>query len=139
MDRYTSELEKNYNDICGKAFVNLYTFSKEGKNIYFKDLDLKNKEHLFLLHVAMGLSGIVEKPVVLNKSKLSVWWLNKKLHIRDDKAKILAVKDDEPNGINANEILSFMLPYAQSICGYDFNYGDIYDEFYNLKKKKGKK
>lgn len=136
MEKITVETERKYNELCAKAFINVYTFSCRAKRIYFKNLDLKNKNHLFLLHVALGLSGVVEKSVALNKSKIAVWWLNKKLHIRDKNARIISVKNSEPDGIDANEILSFMLPYAHESCGTSFEFGDIYNHFYKIQKGK---
>lgn len=139
MNIHTSEIEKKYNDICGKAFVNIFSLSKETECILFNRLDLKNKEHLFLLHVALGVSSVVEKQVCLDKSRFATKRLNRKLHIKDKGFKIISFKDTMENrGINPNEILEFMRPYAKQLCGEEFTFADIYDEFYNIKKGKKK-
>jgi hypothetical protein len=135
MNIHTSEMEKKYNDICGKAFVNIFSLSKETECILFNGLDLKNKEHLFLLHVALGVGSIVEKQVCLDKSRFTVKRLNRRLHIKDKGFKIISFKDTMENrGINPNEMLEFMRGHACHICGDDFTFGDIYKEYYSGKE-----
>ena len=94
MENHTSEKERKYNEVCGLAYVNLFTLSKNHDCILFDEIDLKNEEHLFLLHVALGLSDIVEKKVVINASRATVRRLNKKLHIKDKSARIRCAKNE---------------------------------------------
>lgn len=130
------ELEKKYDEICGVAYVNLFTLSKHHSQINLIHFDAKNKEHLFLAYVAKGLGGIVEKNVHLSTSKFQLWKINKGLH---KNYKFRRIKDTEEGAINPQEVLEFMRPWASQLCQQEnFNFGQIYDAFYN-KKEKGKR
>lgn len=128
-----AKIEKIYNDICGSAFVNLFTLSKNNQEIILSPFDIKNEEHLFLLCVAKGLGGVVEKDVCVNVSRRHLRKLNKGLkkeaHYRD-------VKDcDISKAIDPNEVLTFMRDRAVVASGSKTVFVDIYQAFY----KKGKK
>lgn len=139
MENHTSEKERKYNEVCGLAYVNLFTLSKNHDCILFDEIDLKNEEHLFLLHVALGLSDIVEKKVVINASRATVRRLNKKLHIKDKSARIRCAKNEiENRAIYPERVLTFMRIRAREICGPLFTFGDIYREFYKIQKGKKK-
>ena len=130
-----NKTEKSYNEICSAAFTNIYITTKKCKTIPIKDLDLKNPEHLFILHVAMGLGGVVEKQVALNKSKFALWKLNKKLHIKDKGARIIQITNEtDKDSVHPEELLGFMRPTAKKMCSPFFTFGDIYKEFYEIRK-----
>ena len=138
MAQHLTELERKYNEICSAAFHNIFTTTKSWKTIPIKNLNLKNPEHLFVLHVALALGGAIEKQVAINASKFTIWRLNKKLHIKDKGARIIQVtnENDEETVINPVMLLDFMRPTAEKMCGKKFSFGDIYHEFYELKKGK---
>lgn len=128
------ELEKKYDEICGVAYVNLFTLSKPYSQINLIPFDAKNKEHLFLAYVAKGLGGIVEKNVYLSTSKFQLWKINKGMH---KNYKFKRIKNTEEGAINPEEVLEFMRPWASQLCQQEnFNFGQIYDEFYNKKKER---
>jgi hypothetical protein len=138
MAQHLTELERKYNEICSAAFHNIFTTTKKWKTIPITRLNLEDPEHLFILHVALALGGVTEKQVAINKSKFQIWRLNRKLHIRDKGARIIQITDEQDDGsmVDPDVLLTFMRPTAKKLCGPLFTFGDIYHEFYELKKGK---
>lgn len=128
------EKQKKYDEICGIAYVNLFTLSKEWDKIVLAPFNPKNKEHLFILSIAKGLGGVNNKDVYLDASKLQIWKLNRGI---DKECRYHQINGkDIMCAINPQMLLDYMRDYAVKLCGENFNFGNIYDEFF---AKKGKK
>lgn len=123
-----------YDEICGAAFVNLFTLSKDSETIAFRFFDPKDEEHLFLLGVAKGLAGSLGKKVSLDVNKFQLWKLNR--GIDKDCRMIPLNKTEEDGAIHPDMVLDFMRAKAVEACGEDFTFADIYQQYY--KRKKGK-
>ena len=123
-----------YDEICGAAFVNLFTLSKDSETIAFRFFDPKDEEHLFLLGVAKGLAGSLGKKVSLDVNKFQLWKLNR--GIDKDCRMISLNKTEENSAIHPDTVLDFMRAKAVEACGEDFTFADIYQQYY--KRKKGK-
>lgn len=129
----TDKLRK-YDEICGAAFVNLFTLSKDSDTIAFRGFNPKNKEHLFVLGVAKGLAGSLGKKVALDVSKFQLWKLNRGI---DKDCRLILVDGKEAiYSIEPEELLAFMRPKAVEACGENFTFADIYNQYYNRKKGK---
>lgn len=130
------ELEKKYDEICGVAYVNLFTLSKNHPQINLIPFNAKNKEHLFLAYVAKGLGGIVEKNVHLSTNRFQLWKINRGLNKNYRFKRAGKVGN---GGINPQEVLNFMRPWASQLCEEEnFDFGKIYETFYK-KDKKGRR
>lgn len=123
-----------YDEICGAAFVNLFTLSKDNETIAFRFFNPKDEEHLFLLGVAKGLAGSLGKKVSLDVNKFQLWKLNR--GIDKDCRMIPLNKAEESGAIHPDTVLDFMRAKAVEACGEDFTFADIYQQYY--KRKKGK-
>lgn len=123
-----------YDEICGAAFVNLFTLSKDNETIAFRFFNPKDEEHLFLLGVAKGLAGSLGKKVSLDVNKFQLWKLNR--GIDKDCRMIPLNKAEESSAIHPDMVLDFMRAKAVEACGEDFTFADIYHQYY--KRKKGK-
>lgn len=129
------EREYKFNVIASVAYVNIYTLSKEHDTIALFPFDPKNKEHLFVLNVAKGVSGVMNKPVAVDANFLQLGKLNRKLskECRYHQLK----KEQREAAFNPDELLKFMRSWAVEVMGEtdsDFNFGHIYDEFYAPQK-----
>ncbi len=123
-----------YDEICGAAFVNLFTLSKDSETIDFRFFDPTDEEHLFLLGVAKGLAGSLGKKVALDVSKFQLWKLNRGI---DKDCRIIQLdKTHTASTIHPDMVLDFMRPKAVEACGEDFTFADIYNQYYNRKKGK---
>jgi hypothetical protein len=123
-----------YDEICGAAFVNLFSFSKESEVIAFSPFDPKNEDHLFFLGVAKGLAGSLGKKVAVDVNKFQLWKLNRGI---DKECRI--VKFDmcpETVAIDPNWLVGFMSPNAKKVLGEQFTFGEIYRQYYSKKGKK---
>ena len=130
----SKETLRKYDEICGAAFVNLFTLSKDSDIIAFRRFNPKNKEHLFVLGVAKGLAGSLGKKVALDVNKFQLWKLNRGIH--KDCRLILVDEKKAIYSINPEDLLAFMRPKAVEACGEDFTFADIYNQYYNRKKGK---
>lgn len=127
------QLLKTYDEIYGAMFVNLYTLSKNSKNIVLSPFDPNNKEYLLVLQVARGVGDVYGKKVCIDVSKFQLWKLNRKL---SKECRILQAKNcGDDYKINANTLLDYMREKAQKSCGEDFTFADIYNAFYTRKEK----
>lgn len=124
-------LEQNYNEIVGITLVNLWTLSKEEDTINFTNLDYKNEEHRYLLHVAMTSYGVINKPIRLN---LPIWKRKKIAKLTGCEKIEWKKKAKKANSINVAEVLEFMHPVGVELTGdKNFSFADIYHEFYERK------
>lgn len=128
------KLEKNYNEICAKAMVNVLSISKPDENdhvIAICDFDQDNMEHQFILSIARAVSSIAEAQVAVKISPLRRWWLNRKL---PTECRLLPYKKKyDKYAVHPDELLEFMRPWAAKLCKEkieEFSFGDIYYRFY---------
>lgn len=123
-----------YDEICGAAFVNLFSLSKESEAIAFSPFDPKNEDHLFFLGVAKGLAGSLGKKVAVDVNKFQLWKLNRGI---DKECRIVKLNmQPETITIDPNWLVGFMSPNAKQALGEQFTFGEIYRQYY---AKKGKK
>lgn len=128
-----TDLEKKYDEICGWAFINLYSHCKNRATLTLSQFDPKNEEHLFVLSVARGVATIYDKPLRLDVSKFQLWNLNKK--IKDKTCKLQkANEEDIVDSLVPEKFLEFMRPTAEKVCGNDFDFGKIYNCFYKTER-----
>ena len=126
------EQQKVFDEICGVAFINVFSLTKDKPRIVLSPFDTKNKEHLFLLNVAKSVGGVYAKPVAVDISRLKLFMMNCGFSKECKFQK--ATKIDKQNAINPNELLNFMRAWAEEVYGTkEFNFGIIYDTFYNRK------
>jgi hypothetical protein len=123
----------NYDSICYATFINIKTMASHSDKIAFINFNAKNKEHLFVLSVTMACWSILgEKLVTVDESRYRLKKLNKKYK---NIGSINKTAKDEQNSIDVVELLNFMRKPAMTLCGDDFNFGDIYDTYYNRKEQ----
>ena len=129
----TDKLRK-YDEICGAAFVNLFTLAKDSNPIVLCNFDPANKEHLFVLGVAKGLAGTLGKKIGLDVNRFQLWKLNRGV---DKDCRMVRIQEQDAElPIDPDELLSFMRPKAVEACGEDFTFADIYNAYYNRKRGK---
>lgn len=123
-----------YDEICGAAFVNIFSLNKESDTIAFSPFDPKNEDHLFFLGVAKGLAGSLGKKVSVDTNKFQLWKLNRGI---DKDCRINKFdKEQHTNPIDPNWLVGFMSPNAKAVLGENFTFGQIYRQYYNRKKGK---
>lgn len=128
------DVRVNYDSICYATFINLKTKTSGANRIAFKNFDYKNDEHKFVLSVAtacwniLGAKNIAIDSGFFTRKKLG--WKYRKL------CKIEKTKKDEKVVVDIQELLEFMRGAACALCGINFSFADIYNEYYNERNNK---
>ena len=125
---------RKYDEICGAAFVNLFTLFKKSEKIILYPFDVKNEEHLFLLGVAKGVADSLGKTVAIDASRFYLWRINRKAN--KESYVLRVTEEDKTDGVRPDTVLNFMRDWAKTLCGEDFTFADIYKEFYCRKRVK---
>lgn len=133
--KYLTEQEKAYNKVCAMTFSQIYMLSKDSEVIAFKNVDLNNHEHLYVLHVAIGLGGAINKGVVVEGSKFFIARLNRKMGLKKEYKIKPFNKSNPPLGMIPEKLNNELRKTAKELCGPLFTFGEIYREFYERKKK----
>lgn len=121
------ELLDNYDEIINITMVNLYTLSKEKETIIISDFDRKNRDHLFVIRVALMAKDVYGFQL---KMRCGFWdwiilnWKMRKLSrfIPRDNASLPVV--------NIPKLLEFMYPPIKEYMGKNFKFEHIYNQFY---------
>ena len=121
------ELFNRYDEIINITMVNLYTLCKDTETILLSGLDRKNRDHLFILRVALLAKDFYNFPL---KMRIGFWdsfvlnWRMRKLTRR-------VPRDLNPGpAVNVPELIDFMYPHIRAFMGEDFEFGHIYNAFY---------
>lgn len=59
-------MEINDNSLAEVALINLYTLGKDTHELCFKQVDFKDKSHLFLINLAMSTYGVHKYKIYLD-------------------------------------------------------------------------
>jgi hypothetical protein len=78
--------QRKYDEICGVAYVNMYTLTKDKEAIVISPFNPKNSEHLFVFYIAKSLGGIFNKKVYVDTNYFRIAKLNKKVD-KDNRVK----------------------------------------------------
>lgn len=137
----SQELMREYDGLIGLTLLNIYRISEKTKTIRLYHFDRKNKEHLFILRVALIARDIYQFPVEVEGSWFDIFCLNQKIKKGFKKVKRAAYFTDEngesmyiKGGIPVPELLDLMRPDGVKFCGENFTFADIYETYYEGSK-----
>lgn len=121
------ELLDNYDEIINITMVNLYTLTKEKGTIIISDFDRKNKDHLFVIRVALMAKDVYGFPL---KMHCGFWdwiilnWKMRKL------SRFIPRDNVSLPVVNITKLLEFMYPPIKEYMGENFKFEHIYNQFY---------
>lgn len=121
------ELLDNYDEIINITMVNLYTLTKEKETIIISDFDRKNRDHLFVIRVALMAKDVYGFPL---KMHCSFWdwiilnWKMRKL------SRFIPRDNTSLPVVNVSKLLEFMYPPIKEYMGENFKFEHIYNQFY---------
>ena len=121
------ELLDNYDKIINITMVNLYTLTKEKGTIIISDFDRKNKDHLFVIRVALMAKDVYGFPL---KMRCGFWdwiilnWKMRKL------SRFIPRDNVSLPVVNITKLLEFMYPPIKEYMGENFKFEHIYNQFY---------
>lgn len=121
------ELLDNYDEIINITMVNLYTLTKEKGTIIISDFNRKNRDHLFVIRVALMAKDVYGFPL---KMRCGFWdwiilnWKMRKL------SRFIPRDNVSLPVVNIPKLLEFMYPPIKEYMGENFKFEHIYNHFY---------
>ena len=121
------ELLDNYDEIINITMVNIYTLTKEKGTIIISNFDRKNKDHLFVIRVALMAKDVYGFPL---KMRCGFWdWIILNWKMR--KLSCFIPRDNYSLPVvNIPKLLEFMYPPIKEYMGENFKFEYIYNQFY---------
>lgn len=132
-----NDLFREYDGLIGLTMLNLFSISKEKKIIRLYHFDRKNREHLYILRVALIARDIYGFPVEVEGSWWDIFCLNWKIRKGFDKIKRYKPITGEgeewlytKGGTCVPELLELMRPDGIQRLGENFSFTNIYNQYY---------
>lgn len=119
---------REYDGLVGLTLLNLYSMSRELSVIRLFGFNPKNKEHIYILRIALMARDIYHFPIEVELSGWKLFKLNWKL--RKGFGRIHKIRRGEYCGIWVDKMLDFMRPDGIQRLGEDFSFADIYEAYY---------
>lgn len=121
------ELFDKYDEIINITMVNLYTLCKDTQTIVISDFDRKNRDHLFILRVALMAKDVYGFPL---KLRIGLWdWLVINWKMRKLSRRVPRHLEPGPS-VNVTDLIEFMYPPIKEYMGENFEFKHIYNQFY---------
>lgn len=127
-----NDLRTKYDSLCYITYLNIRHLTKDAERIVLKSVDWNNKEHKFLIHIVNACYNILgAKDVAIDVGPFTRGTIGRECRAV---GKIRKIKKEENVFVSVPEIIEFMREYACELCGAEFTFGDIYDEYYSGKE-----
>ena len=121
------DLFNKYDEIINITMVNLYTLSKEKGVIVISDFDRKNRDHWYVLRIALMARDAYGFPI---KFKGKFWdWVVMNWHVSKI-ARFIPRDNSTLPVVNVAKLLEFMYPPIKEYMGENFKFANIYSQFY---------
>lgn len=127
-EKIENNIYREYDGLVGLTMLNIYSKSKEGKTIRLLNFDRKNKEHLFILRVALIARDLYGFPIEIDGSWWNVFCINWRL--RKGFNKVRRAARTEVDGVWVPHLLNLMRPDGKERLGKNFSFADIYEAYY---------
>lgn len=132
---YIALRNRKFDEIAIAAYINIFSLTKEADVIAIAPFNPRNKEHLFVLGVAKGVSGVTQKPIAIDTNRFQLWRINRGLAKECRYGK--TTDKDLTHAVDPNHLLNFMREWASKLMEEEnFNFGQIYQAFYAKQKRK---
>ena len=137
MDALDPQIIREYDGLIGLTMLNIWNLSQKNRIIRLYHFDRKNKEHLFILRIALMARDIYQFPIEIEGSWRDIFCINWKIRKGFNKVKrykpILGENNKQlyaKGGICVPEVLDLMRPDGIERLGNDFNFANIYKTYY---------
>lgn len=117
-----------YDGLINETIKQIYLASKEKNKIVLVKLNPKDKEHLFILRIALMARDIFNIPVHVEMNFFK--WLMLNWRMRKGFNRVLRIKNFQDNGIVVPTLSDYIRSQGQETLGETFKLGDIYDTYY---------
>lgn len=128
-----NDIQVKYDSICYITFLNIKHLTEGATRIVLKNIDWKNLEHKFVVHIVNACYGILgEKEVAIEAGPFTRGTISRECRAL---GKIRKVRPEEEKFVDVVDLLEFMRGYACELCGEDFTFGEIYNKYYSGKEE----
>ena len=129
-----NDLQVKYDSLCYATFLNIRHLTDGADRIALKGVDWKNMEHRFVVHIVNACYNILgARDVVMDAGPLTRSTISRACR---SFGKIRKILPTDEKCVNVPELLEFMRGSACELCGTEFTFGDIYNEYYSGKEEK---
>lgn len=125
--------EVRYNEICCFALEIMYMRARNHSRISLLNFNPTRKDHMFVYHIAAGLSGVMSKPIATDLGFWKRRKFNKNIKLKECKLLPANNSEDYVHGIYVNLLIDDL---NKMIAEEGFTLDDIYEEFYSGKELK---
>lgn len=127
------DLQLQYDSICYCIFNGLRNLSHGADCINLKNFDHRNEGHLLVVAVAAACAGVLgDKDLAIDGPMIA----RRRLATKYKKSITIVKNEGEGEQIDVPEFLEGLRDYACELCGTEFRFGDIYDEYYSGKEER---
>ena len=128
-----NDLQVNYDALCYATFLNIKHLTDGADYIIFKNVDWNNKEHKFVIHIANACYSILgERDIAVDANTIARHSISRECR---SFSKVRKMNNKAEKYVDIPELLEYMRGTACDVCGEDFTFGDIYDEYYSGKDR----
>ena len=126
-----NDLQVKYDSLCYTTFLNIRHLTKDADRIVLKGVDWKNLEHRFVVHIVNACYNILgTRDVAMDAGPLTRSTIARACR---SFGKVRKIKKEDTFFVDVPELLEFMRGTACELCGAEFTFGDIYNEYYSGK------
>ena len=125
-----SEKFLQYDEICMAALYCVNDYTQGADRLVLTNLDLSDKDHLFILATAMNWHGVTGKDIAVDCGFIT----RMRLAMKYPKMKFYSPTKEDLIKVDVEEVLSVLRPGCVKLCGDSFTFGDIYDAFFSGKE-----
>lgn len=131
-----TSIQNKYDQLCMIMYTNIITSWSRSKTngIKLEEIDITNKEHLFMLHLLMAARS-THNITIRTKSRKTAKAINKYFCFEDKTKRIKKAnkKDGELITLPLEDFLNDLREVAKKFFGEDFTFEKIYTEFYETR------
>lgn len=126
-----NDLRVKYDHLCYITYLNIRHKSEGADRIVLRNFDWTNKEHRFIVHIVNACWSILgEREVAIEAGPMTRGSIARECR---GLGKIRKPLPEEDKFVDVQDMLEFMRGAACELCGAEFTFGDIYDEYYSGK------
>jgi hypothetical protein len=127
-----NDLQTKYDSLCYATFINIKHLTSGADRIVLRNVDWNNLEHKYVVHIINACYNILgARPVVSDAGPLTRNSISREC---DMFGKVRKARPEETQCVDVPELLEFMRGPACNLCGAEFTFGDIYNEYYSGKE-----
>lgn len=128
IEKIEDSIYHEYDGLVGLSLMNIHTASKDEGVIRLLNFNRCNKEHLYLLRIALYARDIYDMPIELDCDSWDVFVINWKL--RKKFRKIKKASRFACKGVRTYAMLDMMREDGKARIGENFTFADIYNHYY---------